>query len=434
MKTIVEAILDRFRFDAAVERAARDAAVRCAAPSADRAAVDAKLLRAFADARIDASDLAGTLGYGYGDPARDRYEAVLALALDAEAALARLSLVSGTHAIVTALDTFAAPGATLLCVTGPPYDTLQNAIAKAPGSLVERGVRYAPIALAPEGDVDDAAVLDACDRLRPAVAFIQRSRGYAARRSLSARRCGDLALRIKQMSATTIVVVDNCYGELVDAIEPTGCGADLIAGSLIKNLGGGIAPGGGYVAGRADLLERVAVRHYAPGLGAHVGSSLGFGRLFVQGLFLAPLAVREALAGLCFAAAMFESFGYAVSPGCGGERHDIVQAIGLGDEARLLAFARGLQTAMPLDARFAPEPGPVPGYPEPVVMSSGAFVAGATIELSCDAPLRPPYEVYLQGGLRREHAVFGALAAAGRLAQEKLLAAPKTLGSLWTST
>ena len=343
--------------------------------------------------------------------------------------MARLSLVSGTHAIVTALAAFTPPGSTLVCVTGAPYDTLRNAIAEAPDCLVERGVHYEPVPLRTDGDADDGAVERACERLQPAVAFIQRSRGYADRRSLSAERCGRLAAAVKAASPATVTIVDDCYGELVGPTEPTGCGADLIAGSLIKNLGGGLAPGGGYVAGRADLVARVAARHYAPGLGAHVGSSLGFGRLFIEGLFLAPLAVRECLAGLRFAAALFETFGYGVDPGPSGERHDIVQAIRLGDEARLLAFARGLQTAMPIDARFTPEPGPVPGYPEPVVMSGGSFVAGATIELSCDAPLRPPFEVYLQGGLRREHGVLGALAAADRLAQEKLLAAPKALRS-----
>jgi cystathionine beta-lyase family protein involved in aluminum resistance len=418
----LEAILERFPAGERVAAAARAAAARPAnARAAERAAVAAKVLDAFAVAAVAESDLAGTLGYGYGDAARDRYEALLARALDAPAALARLSLVSGTHAIVTALAALLPPGALLLAAAGRPYDTLRNAIAAAPDSLVSRGVRYAEVPLRAGGEVDDAAIVDRAAQEAPEVLFIQRSRGYAPRRSLSAQRCGAIALAVKAVSPGTNVVVDNCYGELVDASEPAAHGADLMAGSLIKNLGGGIAPGGGYVAGRADLVERVAVRHYAPGLGAAVGSSLGFGRLFMQGLYYAPLIVSEALAGLDFAAALFETLGFAVDPLPGGERHDIVQAIRLGDERRLTVFARGLQTAMPINARFAPEAGPVPGYPDPVIMSGGAFVAGATIELSCDAPLRAPFEVYLQGGVHREHAVFGALAAAEALSQEKLL-------------
>jgi cystathionine beta-lyase family protein involved in aluminum resistance len=419
----VQAILAHTPVDPHVARAARRAADVQAneKTAATRAAVSAKVLRAFREEAIAESDLAGTLGYGYGDAARDRYESLLARVLDAEACLARLSLVSGTHAIVTALATFLPPDSALLAVAGRPYDTLRHAIRTAPDSLVSRGVRYERVPLTSDGDVNDAAVVATASRVQPDVAFIQRSRGYAPRTTLSAQRCGDLAHAVRAASPKTIVIVDNCYGELVDAIEPTAAGADLIAGSLIKNLGGGIAPAGGYVAGRADLVERVASRHYAPGLGSAVGSSLGFGRLFVQGLYYAPLVVSEALAGLDFAAALFRELGFSVDPAPGAERHDIVQAIRLGDRSRLIAFARGLQAAMPINARFAPEPGPVPGYPDPVLMSGGAFVAGATIELSCDAPLREPFEVYLQGGITRDHAVFGALMAAGALAQEKLL-------------
>jgi cystathionine beta-lyase family protein involved in aluminum resistance len=424
----VEAIIERFGFDEPIAAAARSAALRpVRAGDGERARVDAKVLQAFEAEAIAESDLAGTLGYGYGDAARDRYEALIARVFGAEAALARLSLVSGTHAIVAAVVPFVESGATLLCAAGAPYDTLRNAFRDAGDSLAARGVRYAEVPLRAGGEVDVEAAVRAAALERPAVAFIQRSRGYASRRSLAAEACGDLAAAIKRASPETVTVVDNCYGELVEALEPTACGADLAAGSLIKNLGGSIAPGGGYVAGRRELVERVASRHYAPGLGAEVGSSLGFGRLFVQGLYLAPLVVREALAGLSFAAAFFAELGYAVDPAPDGARHDIVQAIRLGDPERLLAFARGLQRAMPLNARFAPEPGAVPGYRVPVLMSGGAFVSGATIELSCDAPLRPPYEVYLQGGVRREHAVFGVLCAAAALAQENLLDAPKTV-------
>ncbi len=427
MIATVEALLERFPFDEPIERAARAAAQTVTRhDDGERARVDAKVLQAFAAEAIAESDLNGTLGYGYGDSARDRYEALLARVLGAERVLARFSLVSGTHAIVTAIAPFVAPGSSLLSVTGPPYDTLRNAFAEADDSLVARGVQYREVALA-AGEVDDDAAIAAAAHDQPAVAFIQRSRGYAERRSLSAQRCGDLAIAIKRAAPRTVVVVDNCYGELVDAIEPCACGADLIAGSLIKNLGGSIAPGGAYVAGRGELIERVAARHYAPGLGAEVGSSLGFGRLLVQGLYLAPLIVREALAGLAYVAAFFGEFGYAVDPSPGGARHDIVQAIRLGDPQRLLAFARGLQRAMPINARFSPEPGPVPGYRVPVLMSGGAFVPGATVELSCDAPLRAPYEVYVQGGVRREHVLFGMLCAAEAMSQENVLEAPKTV-------
>jgi cystathionine beta-lyase family protein involved in aluminum resistance len=249
---------------------------------------------------------------------------------------------------------------------------------------------------------------------------VQRSRGYASRRSLSARACGEIAGIVHAASPNALVLVDNCYGELVDATEPTHHGVDAVMGSLIKNLGGGLAPGGGYVIGRAEVVERVAARHYAPGLGDAVGPTLGFGRAFVQGLFLASLVVGECLAGLDLAAALFAELGEIVDPLPGDARHDIVQAIALGSSDRLVAFASGLQRAMPVNARFTPEPGRVPGYRDPVVMSAGAFVAGATIELSCDAPLRAPYEVYLQGGSTREHVLLGALFAAESLAKKAI--------------
>jgi cystathionine beta-lyase family protein involved in aluminum resistance len=303
---------------------------------------------------------------------------------------------------------------------GPPYDTLRHAIVDAPFSLVSQGVLYDEVPRAADGGIDMAALEAACAR-SAATVFVQRSRGYASRRALSARECGEIAGVVKRALPDAIVIVDNCYGELVESTEPTEHGADLIVGSLIKNLGGCLAPGGGYVAGRGDLVERVAVRHYAPGIGAQLGSSFGFGRAMMQGLFMAPQVVSECLAGLDFAAALFAELGYPVDPLPGRERRDIVQAIGLGDPTRLLHFARGLQRAMPLDARFTPEPGPVPGYVDPVIMSGGAFVSGATIELSCDAPLRPPFEVYLQGGASRRHVVLGALLAADRLAHEGVL-------------
>ncbi len=340
--------------------------------------------------------------------------------LDAERALARLSLVSGTHAIVTALAACAAPGERIVVATGKPYDTLRNALADDPRSLRARGVAYEEVALAPDGGPDLAAIARACAQGCAAV-FVQRSRGYAPRRSLAVRECGDIVTAVRGAAPSARVIVDNCYGELVEPLEPTALGADAIAGSLIKNLGGSLAPAGAYVAGRADVIETIAAYHYAPGLGAKVGPTLGTGRACMQGLFLAPLIVAETLAGLDFAAALFGSLGYPVSPRCGEPRSDIVQAIRLGDVTRLTTFARGMQAAMPINARFSAEPGAVPGYRDPVIMSAGAFVNGATIELSCDAPLRTPYEVYVQGGTLREHAVLGALHAADALARAGIL-------------
>ena len=398
------------------------AAADRAAPWLDRrdprtTAVRARVLRAFLDEGIAESDLAGTTGYGYDDPARERYESLLGRVFGAEAVLARLSIVSGTHAIVAGLDALLEPGAVLLAANGAPYDTLRHAIVTAPYALVSRGVRYVEVPRTPGGDTDLAALRDAVRRDRPAVVFVQRSRGYAVRRSLSIDAIGAIAAAVRAADANAVVFVDNCYGELVEEREPIEAGADVIAGSLIKNIGGGLAPAGGYVAGRADLIERIAARVFAPGIGAGLGPTLGFGRALVQGLFYAPLVVAETLRGLGFAAALFAELGFAVDPAPGDVRTDIVQAIRLGSRERLIAFARGLQRAMPVNARFAPEPGPVPGYVDPVIMSSGSFVSGATIELSCDAPLREPFEVYLQGGVTAEHAALGAVLAANAVLQ-----------------
>lgn len=377
--------------------------------------VAAQVLRAFLDEGIAESDLAGSTGYGYDDAARARYESLLARVFGTERALARLSIVSGTHAIVTALAACTPPGGTLLAIAGRPYDTLRNAICEAPYALVTQGIVYREVALRGDGTVDLDAVAEILNAKNVATVFLQRSRGYAPRPSISVAECERAFAAIRRLAPQTLILVDNCYGELVETREPTHVGADLVMGSLIKNLGGSIAPAGGYVAGRAEVVERVAARLYAPGLGRALGPSLGFGRSFVQGLFLAPLVVAECLRGLDFAAALFDELGYGVDPQPGAVRTDIVQAIRLGSADLLTRFAAGLQAAMPVNARFRPEPGPVPGYVDPVIMSSGSFVAGATIELSCDAPLRPPFEVYLQGGTVAAHAYLGALFAAHAL-------------------
>ena len=408
----IDVLLDGLAVDARVRAAAERAAPLLERADPRAVAVRARVLRAFRDEGIAESDLAGTTGYGYDDPARDRYESLLARIFRAERVLARLSIVSGTHAIVAGLDALVPAGATLLAANGAPYDTLRHAIVTAPHALTSRGVRYVEVDRTAAGDTDLAALSDAVRAERPAVVFVQRSRGYAVRRSLTIDAIAAIVATVRAAHGASLVFVDNCYGELVEEREPLEAGADVVAGSLIKNLGGGIAPTGGYVAGRADAVERIAARVYAPGLGAGLGPTLGYGRALVQGLFYAPLVVGEALRGLDFAAALFAELGFDVDPAPGEVRTDIVQAIRLGSRERLIAFARGLQRAMPVNARFAPEPGAVPGYVDPVIMSSGSFVSGATIELSCDAPLRAPWEVYLQGGIVREHAALGAILAA----------------------
>ncbi|MGZ3522462.1 MAG: methionine gamma-lyase family protein [Vulcanimicrobiaceae bacterium] len=373
--------------------------------------VKANVMQAFFDEGVSESDFAGSTGYGYDDAARARYEALLARVFATEGALARLSIVSGTHAIVVALAACVPAGKTLVSITGRPYDTLRNAIAQHRYALVEEGISYREVPLDGQ-DFDLDAIEHVIAHPDVAAVFVQRSRGYAPRPSVDIAACERAFAFIKDRRADVAILVDNCYGELVEEREPTHVGADLVMGSLIKNLGGSIAPAGGYVAGRRDLLERVAARLYAPGLGDALGPTLGFGRSFIQGLFLAPLVVEQTLRGLDFAAALFAELEFPVDPLPGARRTDIVQAIRLGDAQLLASFAHGLQTAMPVNARFRPEPGAVPGYIDPVIMSSGAFVGGATIELSCDAPLREPFEVYLQGGVVAEHAMVGALFAA----------------------
>jgi cystathionine beta-lyase family protein involved in aluminum resistance len=413
---MIELLCDRFDIAGTVRDAALRAQTRCTGIDypAQRE-VKANVMRAFLDEGMAESDLSGSTGYGYDDAARAGYESLLARIFGAERALARLSIVSGTHAIVTSLAACVEPGKTLVSISGRPYDTLRNAICDAPHSLVSQGIAYREVDLTQSGEVDLDAVEAAVTQAGVAAVFLQRSRGYAPRPALSVSSCERAFERVRRCAPGVLILVDNCYGELVEPREPTHAGADLVMGSLIKNLGGSIAPAGGYVAGRADVVERVAARLYAPGIGAALGPSLGFGRSFVQGLFLAPLVVEQCLRGLDFAAALFAELGYPVDPLPGARRADIVQAIRLGNREALGRFAVGLQTALPINARYRPEPGPVPGYRDPVIMSSGAFVSGATIELSCDAPLRPPFEVYLQGGTIAEHAYLGALFAARTL-------------------
>ena len=409
---MIESIIGDRRVGAQVRAAAETALPRLLEPDPRRRAVRMRVLEAFLAEGIAESDLAGSTGYGYDDAARDRYESLLARVFRAERVLARLSIVSGTHAIVAALDALLAPGARLLCANGAPYDTLRHALVDAPYSLVAHGVEYAEVERTIAGDTDLAGLAGALRASAPAVVFVQRSRGYAARRSLSIEAIERIVAVVRAQAPDALVFVDNCYGELVEEREPLEAGADVIAGSLIKNVGGGLAPTGGYIAGRAGPIDRIAARVFAPGIGSGLGPTLGFGRTLMQGLFYAPLVIGETLRGLDFAASLFALLGCEVDPLPGELRTDIVQAIRLGTRERLIAFARGLQTALPVNARFMPEPGPVPGYVDPVIMSSGSFISGSTIDLSCDAPLRAPWDVYLQGGIVAEHVALGAILAA----------------------
>lgn len=365
-----------------------------------------KVLRAFIDHRVGENHFAGTTGYGHGDLGREAMEAVFAQIMGAEAALVRTQFASGTHAIAVALFGALKPGDELLYATGHPYDTLEEVIGtRAPGqgSLMEWGVSYREHPLAADGTVDLEGLVAA---LRPAtrVLAIQRSRGYAWRPSVDVQGIAAIIRRVKAVRPDLVVFVDNCYGEFTEEAEPCDVGADLVAGSLIKNPGGGIVPMGGYVAGREDLVERAACRLIAPGIGRDGGASLDYNRLLFQGLFLAPNVVGEALKAATVAAQIFQDQGFAVDPTPDAARTDIIQAIRLGRPELLVAFCQGIQEASPVHAYVQPIPDVVPGYEDRVVMAGGTFIEGSTIELSADGPLREPYVVYFQGGLTYPHA------------------------------
>ncbi len=367
-----------------------------------REANQIRVLSAMRSARIAESAFGGSTGYGYDDRARDALEAAFAEAFGTEAALVRPQIASGTQALALCLFGLLRPGDLLLSATGTPYDTLAAVIGpsegRASGSLADFGVRYAEVACAPDGGADLDA-LRAALASKPRVVYVQKSRGYGPRRSLLAAEIAAVVRTVRASECGADVVVDNCYGEFVEDTEPGFCGADLVAGSLIKNPGGGIAPTGGYAAGRRDLVERAASRLTAPGTGSHVGPTLGLSRLLAQGFFLAPHAVAESLKGAVFAAAYLTAAGHAADPGPFDPRGDIVQTLTLGSEERMVRFCRAVQRMSPVDAFVSPEPWAMPGYADPVVMAAGTFVQGASLELSADGPVRPPYRVHLQGGL-----------------------------------
>ena len=375
----------------------------------------ARILDTFRTHKVSDYDFRQTTGYGYGDTGRDKLDVVWADIFGAEAALVRSQFVSGTHALATALFGLLRPGDELLSLTGTPYDTLKTVIGidgRAPGCLADYGVSYRQIPLERELGLETIT-----GALRPEtkVALVQRSCGYTLRQSLSVNDIARICTAVKAVRPDCVIMVDNCYGEFTETSEPNVAGADLAAGSLIKNPGGGIAPTGGYISGRADLVERAAARLTAPGIGAEVGSCAQGYRLYYQGLFMAPHITAQAMKSALFAASFFAAQGYPVQPPPATSRHDIIQGIELGQPDKLVAFCRGLQRYSPVDSHLKPEAAPMPGYADPVVMAGGTFVQGSSIELSADGPLRPPYAVYLQGGLTFEHAVIALLGAADEM-------------------
>ncbi len=412
-----------FPLSPSLRAAADDALRRCAPYFAQAQAVSEhnchKVLAAFARHRVSESHLGGSSGYGYGDRGRDVLDAVYATVFGAEDALVRHHFACGTAAIATALFALLRPGDTMVCLTGTPYDTLHATLGlreRGVGSLAEFGVGYRELALTPAGSVDLGGVGAAVRNAR--VAYLQRSRGYSLRPSLTVAEIGEVAAAARAANPGVLVVVDNCYGEFVEKLEPTQTGADLIIGSLIKNPGGGIARTGGYIAGRADLVERCAHRLTAPGLGREVGCSLGENKNMFMGLFYAPGVVESAVKTAIFAAALFEGLGYETSPAYNAVRTDIIQAVVLGSPERLSAFCRGVQRGAPIDSFVRPEAWDMPGYDSKVIMAAGAFNTGASIELSADGPLREPYAAWLQGGLSFAAGKLGVLMAAEMVATE----------------
>lgn len=381
-----------------------------------------KVLKAMQDCRVSEACLLGTTGYGYNDIGRDTLEAVYASLFHTEAALVRPQITCGTHALALALMSNLRPGDELLSPVGKPYDTLEEVIGirESRGSLKEYGISYRQVDLKEDGSFDWEGIRNAIHP-NTKLATIQRSKGYQTRPTLSVEQIGELIAFLKSIKPDIICMVDNCYGELVERQEPTDVGADMVVGSLIKNLGGGLAPTGGYVCGRQDLIDRCAYRLSAPGLGKEVGANLGLLTSFYQGLFLAPTVVASAVKGAIFTAGCYEALGFRVVPGSREVRRDIIQAVELGSREAMCAFCKGIQAAAPVDSYVTPEPWAMPGYDSDVIMAAGAFVQGASIELSADGPIRPPYAVYFQGGLTWYHAKLGVLMSLQKLHDAGLL-------------
>ena len=369
-----------------------------------------KVLRAMQKHKVSAGCFESSTGYGYDDLGREVLEDVYAEVFQAESALVRPQITCGTHALTIALSANLRPGDELLSPVGRPYDTLEGVIGtkkdNPPGSLKEFGISYRQVELLPDGEFDYDGIKAAINE-KTKLVTIQRSKGYDPRPTLSVERIGELIKFIKSVKPEVICMVDNCYGEFTETIEPTQVGADMCVGSLIKNPGGGLAPIGGYIVGRKDLIDMCAYRLTAPGLGKEVGATLGINRSFFQGFFLAPTVTAGALKGAIFAAGIYEKLGYDVVPDSREPRYDIIQAVSLGSPEALIAFCKGIQAGSPVDSHVAPEPYAMPGYHSDVIMAAGAFVQGSSIELSADGPLEEPYAVYFQGGLTWYHARFG---------------------------
>ena len=381
-----------------------------------------KVIKAMQDEKVAEMHLSGTTGYGYNDDGRDTLEKIYSDIFKTEDALVRPEIICGTHALNVALSSNLRPGDELLSPVGKPYDTMDEIIGIRPskGSLAEYGITYAQVDLLPDGGFDYEGIKNAINE-RTKLVTIQRSKGYASRPTLSVERIGELISFIKSIKPDVICMVDNCYGEFVERIEPSEVGADMIVGSLIKNPGGGLAPCGGYIAGKKECVEQAAYRLSSPGLGKEVGATLGVNQSFYQGLFLSPVVVAGALKGAIFAANVYEKAGFVVRPDGSEPRYDIIQAVELGSADGLLAFCKGIQAAAPVDSFVTPEPWPMPGYDSDVIMAAGAFVQGSSIELSADGPLKEPYSVFFQGGLTWYHAKLGIMMSVQKMFEKDLI-------------
>ncbi|MDO4710516.1 MAG: methionine gamma-lyase family protein [Peptostreptococcaceae bacterium] len=380
-----------------------------------------KVIHAMRSAGLSDRHFAWNTGYGYNDIGREKTEEIFSLIFRSEDAIVRPTIANGTHALALCLEGILKSGSELISISGKPYDTLDQTIGITPSynSLMERGVRYTQIELLENGDFDEEKIVEAIKQNdKPKMIYIQRSKGYFRRRALTIRDIEQIIARIRSIEPSVIVMIDNCYGEFMEEREPIEAGADLIAGSLIKNPGGGFALGGGYIAGRADLVSLVADRMTAPGIGKECGLTFGMTRVLLQGLFIAPMVVANAKKGAIFCAKLFEESGYETFPHHSDERSDIIQSVGLRSEQEIIAFCRGIQKAAPVDSFVMPEPWEMPGYDSMVIMAAGAFVQGSSIELSADAPIREPYTVYFQGGLTYEHSKLGAMLALQEIRSE----------------
>ncbi len=380
-----------------------------------------KVLKAFIDNGVSESSFAGSTGYGYDDRGREILERVMADCMGAEDSLIRHNFVSGTHTLTVALFGILRPNDKVICLTGRPYDTITGVFGideKTDGSLRDFGVTYGQVDLKSDGTPDIEEIKRVLGKEKPKMAYIQRSRGYSIRPSLKIADIKKLIDAVREVSPESIIMVDNCYGEFVEKQEPCEIGADLIAGSLIKNPGGGIAPTGGYIAGRKDLIEKCAYRLTCAGVGREVGATLGHSRELYMGLFSAPHVVGEALKTAVYTAALFEDLGFSVTPASEEIRGDIIQCVTLGSAEGLIAFCQGMQSGAPVDAYVSPEPWDMPGYTDPVIMAAGAFTLGASIELSADGPLREPYAAWMQGGLNFHSAKAGVLLAAQKMLEK----------------